>query len=73
MRGYRSSRERLMWGVIVGLWAGLSYILYGQIGYAFALHMLLNVIVVFAGTAAWLVWKHWGRERYPLPHKPSAE
>lgn len=73
MRGYRSGRERLTWGVIIGAAVGLLFFLYGQMGYSFAVNVLVNGAVAVAGTAAWLGWKHWGREKFPLPHKPSAE
>ena len=73
MRGYRSGRERLTWSVIIGAAVGLLYFLYLQIGYSFALNMILNVAIAAIGTVAWLAWKHWGRVRFPLPHEPSVE
>ena len=73
MRGYRSGRERLTWGVVIGTAAGLLYFLYGQIGYSFALNIILNAAVATVGTAAWLAWRRWGRSRFPLLHKPAAE
>ncbi len=73
MSGYRSARERLTWGTIIGAAAGLLFFLYGQVGYSFSLNVVINGVVAAVGTAAWLAWRRWGRQRFPLHHKPSAE
>ena len=73
MQGYRSSRERLTWGTIIGTTVGLLFFLYGQVGYSFTLNVVLNGATAAMGTAAWLVWRRWGRVRFPLDRKPVAE
>ena len=73
MRGYRSSRERLVCSVIVGLWVGGAFFLHGEFGYPFSLHLLLNALMLLVYSIAWLAWKRWGRAAFPLRTDPPTE